>query len=53
MALYFPKDGESLFDADKRISVEASAVVGIPLLDHLILGRSAFVSLRESGEVAF
>jgi DNA repair protein RadC len=36
-----------------RRLVEASAVVGIPLLDHLILGRSAFVSLRESGEVAF
>lgn len=36
-----------------RRLVEASAVVGIPLLDHLILGRDDFVSLRESGDVAF
>ena len=36
-----------------RRLVEASVVVGIPLLDHLILGRTDFISLRESGDVAF
>ena len=33
--------------------VEVSAIVGIPLIDHLVLGRDPYVSLRESGQVAF
>ena len=36
-----------------RRLVEASAIVGIPLVDHLVLGRDSYVSLRESGQVAF
>ena len=36
-----------------RCLVEASAVVGIPLVDHLVLGAGRFVSLRERGDVMF
>ena len=36
-----------------RCLVEASAVVGIPLVDHLVLGNGRFASLRERGDVAF
>lgn len=36
-----------------RRLVEASAVVGIPLLDHLVLGRQKHVSIRARGEVRF
>ena len=36
-----------------RRLVEVSKVVGIPLLDHLVLGRGRFVSLRSAGAVAF
>ena len=36
-----------------RCLVEASAVVGIPLVDHLVLGADRFASLRERGDVAF
>ena len=36
-----------------RSLVDASTVVGIPLLDHLVLGNGRFVSLRENGDVAF
>lgn len=36
----------------KRL-VEASLVVGIPLIDHIVIGKRGFVSLRESGAVAF
>ena len=32
----------------KRL-VEASAVIGIPLLDHIVMGKGSHVSLRESG----
>ena len=34
-----------------RRLVEASAIVGIPLIDHLVLGRDSYVSLRVSGQV--
>ena len=36
-----------------RCLVEASAVVGIPLVDHLVLEAGRFVSLRERGDVMF
>lgn len=36
----------------KRLA-EVATVVGIPLLDHIVLGRDAFVSIRERGEVRF
>lgn len=36
----------------KRL-LEASLVVGIPLVDHIVLGKSQCVSMRESGLVAF
>ena len=36
-----------------RRLVEVSKVVGIPLLDHLVLGRGRFVSIRSAGAVAF
>ena len=36
----------------KRL-IEASLVVGIPLIDHIVLGNPGFVSLRDSGLVAF
>ena len=36
-----------------RRLVEVSKVVGIPLLDHLVLGRGRFVSIRSTGAVAF
>ena len=36
-----------------RCLVDASAVVGIPLVDHLVIGNGRFVSLRERGDVAF
>ena len=36
-----------------RRLVEASAIVGIPLIDHLVLGRDSYVSLRGSGQVTF
>ena len=36
-----------------RRLVEASAIVGIPQIDHLVLGRDSYVSLRGSGQVTF
>jgi len=36
-----------------RSLVEVSTVVGIPLVDHLVLGRNSYVSIRESGLVDF
>lgn len=36
-----------------RHLVDASTILGIPLLDHLVLGRNAVVSLRASGDVVF
>ena len=36
-----------------RCLVDASAVVGIPLVDHLVLGNGRFASLRERGDVVF
>jgi len=33
--------------------VDVSTVVGIPLIDHLVIGRDTFVSIRERGEVRF
>ena len=32
---------------------EVATIVGIPLIDHLVLGRDSFVSLREQGLVSF
>lgn len=32
--------------------VEAGAIVGIPLMDHLIFGENCFFSFRESGKVS-
>jgi len=32
-----------------ELLVEASLVVGIPLIDHLIIGRAAYTSLRDKG----
>jgi len=36
----------------KRLA-DVANVVGIPLVDHIVLGRDAFVSIRERGEVSF
>ena len=36
-----------------RALLDAAIIVGIPLIDHLVLGRDAFISIRESGEVRF
>lgn len=36
-----------------RRLVEASTLVGIPLIDHLVVGMDRYVSLRETGAVAF
>ena len=36
----------------KRL-LETSPVLGIPLIDHIVLGAEGFVSLRESGLVGF
>ena len=36
-----------------RCLVEASAVVGIPLVDHLVMGNGRFASLRDRGDVVF
>ncbi len=33
--------------------LEASTIVGIPLVDHLVLGRDSCVSIREKGFVSF
>ena len=31
---------------------EAGALLGIPVLDHLIIGHERFFSFRESGQIA-
>lgn len=36
----------------KRL-VEVANVIGIPLIDHIVLGRDSFVSIRERGEIGF
>ena len=47
-----PKPSREDVVMTKRL-IEASSVVGIPLLDHLVLGNGAHVSIRESGLVPF
>ena len=44
--------GCDVAEASRRL-IEASLVVGIPLIDHIVLGNPGFVSLRDSGLVAF
>ena len=39
-------------EATRRL-IEASLVVGIPLIDHVVIGKDRHVSLRETGLVAF
>ena len=47
-----PKPSREDVVMTKRL-IEASSVVGIPLLDHLVLGNGVHVSIRESGLVPF
>ena len=39
--------------ATTRQAVSAGKIIGIDVLDHIVLGRPGFVSLRESGLVDF
>ena len=39
--------------ASTRQAVNAGNIIGIPVLDHIVLGRPGFVSLREAGLVDF
>ena len=39
--------------ASTRQAVEAGRIIGIQVLDHVVLGRPGFVSLREAGLVDF
>ncbi len=39
--------------ATTRQAVDAGKIIGINVLDHIVLGRPGFVSLRESGLVDF
>ncbi|MFJ8065493.1 RadC family protein [Psychrobacillus sp. NPDC096426] len=43
-----PKPSKEDIDVTKRL-VEASRIIGIELIDHLVIGENSFVSLKEKG----
>lgn len=47
-----PEPSRGDIEATKRL-LEASLVVGIPLIDHIVLGKTSFTSIREQRLIAF